>query len=39
MIDGVTHPAIVAHHREVSVGTLASILRQAGLNPDEPDRF
>jgi predicted RNA binding protein YcfA (HicA-like mRNA interferase family) len=39
MIDGVTHPAIVAHHREVSVGTLASILRQAGLNPDESDRF
>jgi predicted RNA binding protein YcfA (HicA-like mRNA interferase family) len=27
--------AIVPHHREVAVGTLRSILRQAGLNPDE----
>jgi predicted RNA binding protein YcfA (HicA-like mRNA interferase family) len=28
---------IVPHHREVSVGTLRSILRQAGLSPDEYD--
>lgn len=27
--------AIVPHHREVSVGTLRSILRQAGLSVDE----
>ena len=27
--------AIVPHHREVAVGTLRSILRQAGLTPDE----
>ena len=26
---------IVPHHREVVVGTLRSILRQAGLSPDE----
>lgn len=26
---------IVPHHREVVVGTLRSILRQAGLTPDE----
>lgn len=38
-IDGETRTAIVPHHREVSVGTLASILRQAGLNPDEFDRL
>ena len=27
--------AIVPRHREVAVGTLRSILRQAGLGPDE----
>jgi predicted RNA binding protein YcfA (HicA-like mRNA interferase family) len=27
--------AIVPRHREVTVGTLRSILRQAGLSPDE----
>jgi len=27
--------AIVPHHREVAVGTLRSILRQAGLGADE----
>lgn len=27
--------AIVPHHREVAVGTLRSILRQAGLTVDE----
>ena len=26
---------IVPHHREVVVGTLRSILRQAGISPDE----
>ena len=34
-----THTAIVPHHREVSAGTLASILRQAGITPDEFDRL
>ncbi|MCY4447622.1 MAG: type II toxin-antitoxin system HicA family toxin [Chloroflexi bacterium] len=29
--------AIVPRHREVAVGTLRSILRQAGLTPDEFD--
>jgi len=27
--------AIVPHHREVTTGTLRSILRQAGLSPEE----
>jgi predicted RNA binding protein YcfA (HicA-like mRNA interferase family) len=27
--------AIVPNHREITVGTLRSILRQAGLSPDE----
>ena len=27
--------AIVPRHREIAVGTLRSILRQAGLSPDE----
>ena len=27
--------AIVPHHREVAIGTLRSILRQAGLRSDE----
>ncbi|MDQ6831873.1 MAG: type II toxin-antitoxin system HicA family toxin [Chloroflexota bacterium] len=34
-----TRTAIVPHHREVSTGTLASILRQAGIAPDEFDRL
>ncbi|MYA44306.1 MAG: type II toxin-antitoxin system HicA family toxin [Gemmatimonadetes bacterium] len=29
--------AIVPRHREIAVGTLRSILRQAGLTPDEFD--
>ena len=29
--------AIVPRHREVAVGTLRSILRQAGLSPEEFD--
>ncbi|MCA1670415.1 MAG: type II toxin-antitoxin system HicA family toxin [Thermomicrobia bacterium] len=37
--DGQTRTAIVPHHREVSVGTLGSILRQAGLTPDEFERL
>lgn len=37
--DGETRTAIVPHHREVSVGTLASVLRQAGISPDEFDRL
>ena len=32
-----TRTAIVPDHREVAVGTLRSILRQAGLTPDEFD--
>ena len=31
--------AIVPRHREVAVGTLRSILRQAGLGPDEFKRL
>lgn len=30
-----TLTAIVPHYKEVSVGTIRSILRQAGLTPDE----
>ena len=29
--------AIVPHHREIAIGTLRSILRQAGLTPQEFD--
>ncbi|MDE2768213.1 MAG: type II toxin-antitoxin system HicA family toxin [Chloroflexota bacterium] len=36
--DGV-RTAIVPRHREVAVGTLRSILRQAGLSRDEFDRL
>ena len=32
-----TRTAIVPEHREIAVGTLRSILRQAGLSPDEFD--
>ena len=31
--------AIVPRHREVAVGTLRSVLRQAGLTPDEFDQL
>ena len=34
-----TRTAIVPHHREVSIGTLASILRQSGITSDEFDRL
>jgi predicted RNA binding protein YcfA (HicA-like mRNA interferase family) len=30
-----TYTAVVPHHREVPVGTLRSILRQAGIDLDE----
>lgn len=30
-----TRVVIVPHHREVAIGTLRSILRQAGLSQDE----
>lgn len=30
-----TRTAIVPKHREIAVGTLRSILRQAGLTPDD----
>ena len=31
--------AIVPQHREVAVGTLRSVLRQAGITPDEFERL
>jgi len=34
-----TYTAIVPKHREIPVGTLHSILRQAGLSPDEFERL
>jgi predicted RNA binding protein YcfA (HicA-like mRNA interferase family) len=34
-----TRTAIVPRHREVAVGTLRSIMRQAGLDPDEFERL
>ncbi len=34
-----TRTAIVPRHREVAVGTLRSIIRQAGIEPDEFDRL
>jgi predicted RNA binding protein YcfA (HicA-like mRNA interferase family) len=37
-VDGVI-TAIVPEHREVAVGTLRSILRQAMLTPEEVDEF
>ena len=36
---GETRTAIVPHHREIPVGTLASILRQAGLRAEEFERL
>ncbi len=33
--DGSVRRAVVPRHREVAVGTLCSILRQADLTPDE----
>jgi len=36
--DAGTRTAIVPRHREVAVGTLRSILRQAGIEPDEFER-
>jgi len=37
--DAGTRTAIVPRHREVAVGTLRSILRQAGIEPDEFERL
>jgi predicted RNA binding protein YcfA (HicA-like mRNA interferase family) len=34
-----TRTAIVPRHREVAIGTLRSIMRQAGLVPDEFERL
>ena len=34
-----TRAAIVPRHREVAVGTLRSIMRQAGIEPDEFERL
>ena len=33
-----TRTAVVPNHREVTVGTLRSILRQAGIEPEEFSR-
>ena len=37
--DAGTRTAIVPRHREIAVGTLSSILHQAGLSVDEFDRL
>ena len=34
-----TYTAIVPRHREVPVGTLRSILKQAGISPEEFERL
>jgi predicted RNA binding protein YcfA (HicA-like mRNA interferase family) len=34
-----TRTAVVPHHREVTLGTLYSILRQAGISADGWDRL
>lgn len=34
-----TYTAIVPRHREIPVGTLRSVLRQAGIDPDEFDKL
>jgi predicted RNA binding protein YcfA (HicA-like mRNA interferase family) len=34
-----TRTAIVPRHREVAVGTIRSIMRQAGIKPDEFERL
>ncbi|RKU39214.1 hypothetical protein C6496_02430 [Candidatus Poribacteria bacterium] len=34
-----TRTAIVPHHREISIGLLRNILRQAGLTPSEFERL
>ncbi len=34
-----TRTAIVLRHREVAVGTLRSVMRQTGLDPDEFERL
>lgn len=34
-----TYTAIFPHHRELPIGTLRSILKQAGISPDEFERL
>ena len=34
-----TYTAVVPHHREVPVGTIRSILKQAGISSDEFERL
>lgn len=34
-----TYTAIVPHHREMPVGTLRSVMKQAGISPDEFERL
>ena len=35
VVEGGTYTAIVPQHREVPVGALRSILKQAGISPEE----
>jgi len=37
--DAGVYTAIVPRHREIAVGTLRSILRQAGIRPDDFDKL
>ena len=37
--DEETRTVIVPHHREIPIGMLRSILRQAGLTPNEFERL
>ena len=34
-----TYTAVVPHHREVPAGTIRSILKQAGISPDEFEKL
>ena len=35
VVDEGTRTATVPHHKEITIGTLRSILRQAGISPDD----
>ena len=37
--DAGVYTAIVPRHRELAIGTLRSILRQAGIRPDDFDKL
>jgi predicted RNA binding protein YcfA (HicA-like mRNA interferase family) len=38
-VPGGIRTAVVPHHREIALGTLRSILRQAGLTAEQFDRL